>query len=385
MGSSQIDASPAELYARSDMGLQWWYYSGHLRSGVRQFAFALTFFRVCTAREELPSLTRSLVSWSLSDHCYAAHFSLLDLETREFHYAYRRDTQRIAGASSDHYRVWSGEWRAEEQSGGHQLIAQMRQGELQLRLVPQKAIVRHGRSGWVDKGQGQCGFHGSFPRMQAEGALTLHDRQCLVDGTAWMDREFGSWRLCPSLQGWDWCCIQLDDGRELMVYVIRDEMERATEDSFMTAVRPCGGVAHFAHDQFTWRAVGTWRSSRTGTLYPSTWRLDVPGLAVALEIQPVCENQELDTRGSTMTVYWEGAAVVAGTIGGESAKGRAYVELFGYNRSHRSVSPWKWIAWELQRRKHGPGRTVCHEGLRGSEMTASQAESDSRRQAIWQQ
>jgi predicted secreted hydrolase len=240
------------------------------------------------------------------------------------------------------------------------LTAQMRQGELQLRLVPRKPIVRHGRNGWVDKGQGQCGFHGSFPRMQAEGTLTLHGRQWLVDGTAWMDREFGSWRLCPSLQGWDWCCIRLDNGQELMAYLIRDQRQRTTEDSFLTAVRPCGQVERFARNQFTWSAVGTWRSSRTGTLYPSTWRLTVPALAVALEIRPVCEDQELDTRGSTMTVYWEGAAEVVGTINGETVKGKAHVELFGYDRSHKSVSPWKWMAWELLRRKYGPGRTVCH-------------------------
>jgi hypothetical protein len=46
------------------------------------------------------------------------------------------------------------------------------------------------------------------------------------------------------------------------------------------------------------------------------------------------ENQELDTRGSTMIVYWEGACEVSGKAGDADVTGRAYAELVGYDRSH---------------------------------------------------
>ncbi len=45
-------------------------------------------------------------------------------------------------------------------------------------------------------------------------------------------------------------------------------------------------------------------------------------------------DQELDTRGTTMIVYWEGACEVAGKAGEWDVTGRAYVELVGYDRSH---------------------------------------------------
>jgi len=48
------------------------------------------------------------------------------------------------------------------------------------------------------------------------------------------------------------------------------------------------------------------------------------------------ENQELDTRGTTMIVYWEGACEVRGKSDGADVLGRAYVELVGYDRSHDS-------------------------------------------------
>jgi hypothetical protein len=52
----------------------------------------------------------------------------------------------------------------------------------------------------------------------------------------------------------------------------------------------------------------------------------------------VIKDQELDTRGTTMIVYWEGACTVRGRHGNESVEGRAYAELVGYDRSHDSPS-----------------------------------------------
>ena len=51
---------------------------------------------------------------------------------------------------------------------------------------------------------------------------------------------------------------------------------------------------------------------------------------------PVMEDQELDTRGTTMIIYWEGACEVKGKVGEKDVSGRAYIELVGYDRSHES-------------------------------------------------
>jgi hypothetical protein len=50
------------------------------------------------------------------------------------------------------------------------------------------------------------------------------------------------------------------------------------------------------------------------------------------------KDQELDTRGTTMIVYWEGACAVEGRRGDDKVEGRAYAELVGYDRSHESPS-----------------------------------------------
>ena len=50
------------------------------------------------------------------------------------------------------------------------------------------------------------------------------------------------------------------------------------------------------------------------------------------------KDQELDTRGTTMIVYWEGACTAHGRHGERETEGRAYVELVGYDRSHENPS-----------------------------------------------
>jgi predicted secreted hydrolase len=57
-------------------------------------------------------------------------------------------------------------------------------------------------------------------------------------------------------------------------------------------------------------------------------RVEVPGLALTLD--PLLDDQELDARGSTGTIYWEGAVRARDAQGRE--RGRGYLELTGYWR-----------------------------------------------------
>jgi predicted secreted hydrolase len=153
-----------------------------------------------------------------------------------------------------------------------------------------------------------------------------------------MDREFGTWRTTDRQKGWDWFSLQLSDGAELMVYYIRDAAGRPSEFSSGTFVDAEGRSTHLARADFVLEPVGRWRSPHTGAIYPSGWRLGVPRFDIEVEVTPVMPDQELDTRGTTMIVYWEGACRVRGRRAGVDVEGRAYVELVGYDRSHEQPS-----------------------------------------------
>jgi predicted secreted hydrolase len=153
-----------------------------------------------------------------------------------------------------------------------------------------------------------------------------------------MDREFGTWRTTEKQKGWDWFSVQLATGAEVMVYHLRDSRNRPSDFSSGTFVDEHGHWTHLARADFTLDTTAHWRSPRTGATYPSGWRLQVPRCGIDVTITPVIKDQELDTRGTTMIVYWEGACTVQGRHGNADTDGRAYVELVGYDRSHEQPS-----------------------------------------------
>ena len=53
---------------------------------------------------------------------------------------------------------------------------------------------------------------------------------------------------------------------------------------------------------------------------------------VEYRLDPLMDDQELDSRASTGTIYWEGAVRAAGPDG---RSGRGYLELTGYGTALR--------------------------------------------------
>jgi predicted secreted hydrolase len=101
--------------------------------------------------------------------------------------------------------------------------------------------VLQGPNGFSAKGTGptQASLYYSFTRLATSGTLTIGGTEYRVSGTTWMDKEFGSNQLARSQVGWDWFSIQLDDGRELMLYQLRDS-SGATDWASGTLVREGG-------------------------------------------------------------------------------------------------------------------------------------------------
>jgi predicted secreted hydrolase len=74
----------------------------------------------------------------------------------------------------------------------------------------------------------------------------------------------------------------------------------------------------------------TWISPRTRIAYPVAF--DVHAGGVAYTVEPLMDDQELDSRVSTGTVYWEGAMRL---LHEGRAVGRGYLELTGYGGALR--------------------------------------------------
>ena len=79
-----------------------------------------------------------------------------------------------------------------------------------------------------------------MPRLDTRGTLTVDGRTLAVAGASWMDHEFFTSAMAPNLAGWDWFSLQLDDGREVMLYLLRHQDGTVDPASSGTLIDPPG-------------------------------------------------------------------------------------------------------------------------------------------------
>jgi predicted secreted hydrolase len=145
-----------------------------------------------------------------------------------------------------------------------------------------------------------------------------------------MDKEFGSNQLAGDQVGWDWFSLQLDDGRDLMLYVLRDSAGGASH-ARGTLVAPDGRAQWLESAEFSVTASARWRGP-TGTEYPARWHVRVPLAGLDLEVEPRLAAQENRSRLVPGLAYWEGMVDVRAD---GRHTGRGYVELTGYGARTR--------------------------------------------------
>jgi predicted secreted hydrolase len=317
---------PEDHGPHPDFRTEWWYYTGNLTTAAgRHVGIQLTFFRVALA----PAEASRGSAWA-TRQLYVAHFAVTDTAGRRFHAASRssRAALGLAGATASPFRVWLEDWSAEEQGSGTRLHAQDGEVAIDLTVSPGKPVVLQGDRGLSRKGPepGNASLYYSFTRMPARGTVRLAAETLEVAGEAWMDREWSTSGLGAGVDGWDWIALQLDDGRELMVYLLRRRDGTIDPFSDGTLVASDGTARRLSPTDVRIETLGQWTSPHSRVRYPSRWRLSVPSAELRVEIDPRLADQELRVGAR----YWEGAVSVAGTSAGRPVAGKGYVELVGY-------------------------------------------------------
>lgn len=309
---------------------EWWYYTGHLEKGGRKFGYELTFFQVGID----PQLKSSRSAWALHT-LYFAHFTVTDENGNRFRFTEKvsRPALGMAGAATDRYRTWIHDWSAEllPDNRTHRLRATGPGYAIALDLTPEKPPVPHGFNGVSQKaaGAGRASHYYSLTRLATKGTLTVDGADLPVTGLSWMDHEFGSNQLTPEQAGWDWFSLQLDDGRELMLYLMRLKSGGADPVSSGTLVQRDGTRQHLALRDFQVQATGSWQSPATGGRYPAGWTVRLPAEGLELTVTPTVADQEL-APALIPVRYWEGSVRVQGQERGRPLRGVGYVELTGY-------------------------------------------------------
>jgi predicted secreted hydrolase len=318
-------AFPADHGPHPEFRSEWWYLTGHLRAGARRFGYQFTIFRHALA----PHAPERASAWG-TRQAFMAHLAITDEEGRRFQAFERlsREGLGLAGAQAAPFRVWLEDW---ELAGIFPMELRAREPgrvALALTLEEGRGPILQGDRGLSRKGPepGNASYYYSFSRLPTRGRLTLGEESFEVTGTSWLDREWSTSALGPTLAGWDWLALHLSDGRDLMIYQLRGQDGRPAAESRATVIAPDGATRSFGPDAFTFTPARWW--SGPTTRYPVGVRVAIPALALSVETTPLLDDQELRLSFR----YWEGAVTARGRAGAAPLDGTGYLELTGYAR-----------------------------------------------------
>ncbi|MGY6588874.1 MAG: lipocalin-like domain-containing protein [Wenzhouxiangella sp.] len=306
---------------------EWWYFVGNLAAPTgERFGFQFTLFRF--ALDSGPALDSD---WQ-TDQVWMAHLAMSDAGGERFFQQERfaRGALGLAGATEE--RWWLRDWSVEATDQGWQLDLQTDDFGLELDLALTRPLVFQGDAGYSRKGPdpGNASRYYSATRLAASGRLRTEprglDAQWVeVDGLAWLDREWGSGQLADDVSGWDWFSLQLDDGRDLMVYRLRHPDGSATRFSAGALVSADGQTARIlGHEDFRTTPLRWWRDDQ-GIRWPLAWRIELADEGIDWQVDAVFDQQ----RWTASVPYWEGMVTVREYQQPEII-GRGYMELSGY-------------------------------------------------------
>jgi len=302
---------------------EWWYITGWLKGeDGRELGVQITFFR------NRPRIAEDVASRFAPQQLLFAHAALSDPGSGRLLHDQRaaRSGLGLAEAREGRTDVAIEDWSLKQDGSSYATEVAARDFRYSLRFEPTQLVLLEGERGFSRKGPGpgQASYYYSQPHLAVSGSVWVRGAERRVSGEAWLDHEWSSEPLPEGAVGWDWVGINLEGGGTLMAFRIRssDGGSFWTGGSFRTAD---GRVRLLKPAEVRFSALRRWRSPRTGAEYPVSVRVEAGPLS--LEVEPLMDDQELDARASTGTVYWEGAvrARQQGKPGG-----RGYLELTGY-------------------------------------------------------
>ena len=231
---------------------EWWYYTGHLRAaGGQRFGFEFVVFRA--ERGRFPT------SW-------VSHLAITDETGDRFLYGQRLivgpgvdrsplgpdgtptgfdlsldpagpggadpTVPSSAGPATSGLPAAADAWAMAGSAGHDRLHARMTAAEaahagstgglaLDLALTATKPPALHGGAGWIDFGPAGGSYYYSRTAMDATGSVTLDGRTLTVEGSAWFDHQWGDF-ISVGGGGWDWYALNLDDGTDLTLSLVRE-------------------------------------------------------------------------------------------------------------------------------------------------------------------
>lgn len=337
---------PVDHGAHPDFRTEWWYATGALRTaGGGLLGFQVTFFRSRVNGHATGVGAAEAVGRFDPRHLLFAHAALTDVAVQRQWHAQRLgrwngdpSVRPDAASLTDtavHLGAGAGAWSLVRQDGpapGQSAYrATVAEPDLafDLTLTTTQPVLLQGDGGFSRKGPdpAQASHYYSQPQLVVAGTVRREGRPQAVTGTAWLDHEWSETLLHPDAVGWDWVGMNLDNGAALTAFQLRRADGSVLWAGGSWRASAHGPVQAWAPQVLRFTPGQRWASPLSQASYPLHWRLDTPvGPFLVRALSPA---QELDSRQSTGTVYWEGLSELVDARTDQRV-GLGYLEMTGY-------------------------------------------------------
>lgn len=295
---------PADQAAHPGVGLEWWYTIGWFKAGGHKYGYEVTLGSSGLAQISLTDVTDGTY---MSDavRTPAGEFSIstttLDV---------RMSNASLSGPMDD-MRL-----KAELPDG---------KGTIDLALSAVGPALYNNGTGLFPF-LGGTSYYYSLPNLRTTGTLTLDGKAHRVNGTSWLDRQWGTWDW-DKLHRWTWMALRLSNGQIINLW---DMFDDSGEKHWATVLDPDGTHRIVSVEPLAPHATNFETSPETGQRYAGKWTVKIPSLRTTLTVTAEPVLQEIPTRLPWAPGLNEAVASVHGTYQGRPVTGDALVEQMGH-------------------------------------------------------
>ena len=320
---------PEDFGAHPDTRIEWWYVTGSLSGAGWLHGFQVTFFR---SRTPVPATQASRFA---ARQLVFAHIALTDLRAGRLRHdqLLARTGFGIAATAEGDTDVKLRGWSLRREGPATQSVYRAHAASeaarfgIDLALATTQPVLLQGDAGYSRKGPRpeQASHYYSQPLLRVQGTLSLDGERLPVQGRAWLDHEWSDELLDPDAVGWDWIGMNLDDGSALTAFRLRRADGRTlwAGGSFRS---PGQAARIFTPGEVVFVPGRTWTSPSSRARYPVECTVQTPSGRHA--VKALLDAQELDSRSSTDSIYWEGLSELQDE--GGRRIGLGYLEMTGY-------------------------------------------------------
>jgi predicted secreted hydrolase len=339
---------PSDEGRHPEESIEWWYTAGHLtgdNSGI-DYSFMLTYFyfpaygydgfRILNVSNE--------ETGAFYTETAAVNYSVMSVDSLNIQ-------ATTMGGNSE---FWYNKTRADNSiiPFEYVLSAESDRNLLDLGYESIKPPLILGENGYFQQGESSYTYYYSLTKSLVTGTLSIDGMSEPVSGTAWVDRQYGTFNPLTE-EDYEWFYIQLSNDMDINIYSLFTEDRKLPDTATYRhmSVYLDTTTQYTTHDFEIERLAFNYMPD-SGMCYSSKWRLNSAINNIDLIITTNRNNSEIQLPFR----FFEGSTLVAGMVNGEEVTGIGFAELLhSYEKpditlTYPSSDRWtaaRAISWEI--------------------------------------